>query len=122
MKQFFKSLLFNFKTLFNGKSSKHQKWLFYGTLAFGLIANLLFGSLFTIILMLALALLMEFTYSYIPVKYVFWKGIQFGVPNYVEFKKSYKEYMMKPQNEFESGNFAYVCYSIIIFIIINLIF
>lgn len=122
MKLFFKQLLEIAQSLINGKADKKQKWLTYGTLVFGLLISLIFGSISSIVLMCIVALIGELTYCFVPINYVNWQIYTFKYPDFKEFKNDFKNYLKFPRHPFNLWNFAYVLIAIVAFIVLKLIF
>ena len=122
MKQFFQKLFESFKNLFSRKISKREKCLFLSTLIFGLIISLILGIIPSIILMLLFGIMYEVIYYFVPFKDIQWLNYEFKVPNFKDFFKNYKTYLMIPQHEINVDEFNYIYCSIIIFIIVRIIF
>ena len=122
MKLFFKQLLEIAQSLINGKADKNQKWLTYGTLLFGLLISLIFGSISSIVLMCIVALIGELTYCFVPISYVNWQTYTFKYPDFKEFKSDFKNYLKFPRYPFNLWNFVYVLIAIVAFIVLKLIF
>ena len=122
MKLFFKKILSVIKTLVDGSADKHQKWLMYGTLIFGLIISLLLGTISSILLMAIVALCVELIYCFVPTTCVNWHDYWFKIPDFKEFKTNMETYMMSPIHAFDVNNFLYVLISIVLFIVLRILF
>ena len=122
MKQFFKTVYTMVKDFFYGNADKHQKYLTYGTLIFGLLVSIIFGVVSSILLMLIASFVVEFTYCFVPTKVIIYKEKEFKVPNYKEFFTNIPKYITNPKHEFKIGNIVYIIVSIVLFLVIKAIF
>ena len=122
MKQFFNKIWEIIKSLFDGRANKHQKWLTYGTLVFGLIISLLFGTIFTALLMYVVGLLVELTYCYVPMIHVYWLNHWFKVPDFKGFLANKEDYLLNPSHNFKKTNLWFIMIAIVIFIPLRLLF
>lgn len=122
MKEFFNKLWNITKLLCNGSATKHQKWLTYGTLVFGLVISLIFNTIISALLMFVGALLVELIYCFVPTTNVRWFNRWYELPDFKEFKNDREHYIANPRHQFKPNNFWFVMIAIIIFIILKLLF
>lgn len=122
MKSFFKKNLDVIRAVFSGGANKHQKWMLYGTLIFGLIISLLLGTVSSVLLMCIGALFAELTYCFVPTKYINWRNYWFRVPDFKEFKSEVENYVANPRHAFSNDDFWYVLIAVILFIILRVLF
>lgn len=122
MRQFFNKILKAGKDLFTLKVDKHQKYLAFGTLLFGLLCNIIFGTLLSVILMLLFAFFAEFCYCFVPTKNATLFGKEIIVTDLKGFFTIPMEYIAFPKHDFKLGNFYYVVLIAIVFMIIKMLF
>lgn len=122
MKTFFNKIWTMTKILFNGSASKHQKWLTYGSLVFGLIISLLLGTILSALLMYIVALFCELVYCFVPTKYVRFAERWFEIPDFKEFKSDKDNYIMNPRHDFKTNNLWFILIGVIMFLILRVLF
>jgi len=122
MRTFFNKVSDITKALLKGYANNHQKCLTYGTLVFALLLNLIFGTFFSVLMTYLMALLYEYTYCFIPTKFVRFFNHWFEIPDFYEFERDKENYLTNPRHNFSMSNIWFIIAGLVIFIVVKIIF